>query len=91
MINSYLVYTSGGVTQIFMATKFAESLWLKGIIENTNVDLLSIREQMLKQNTPGLGPPDLVLLTKKTDILSTKQKTDKAESLSMTYNYITNK
>ena len=50
-----------------MASKFAESLYLKGIIENTNVDLLSIREQMLKQNTSGLGPPDLILLTKKTD------------------------
>jgi hypothetical protein len=50
-----------------MASKFAESLYLKGIIESTNVDLLTIREQMLKQKTPSLGPPDLILLTKKTD------------------------
>ena len=50
-----------------MAVKFAESLYLEGIIESVNADLLSVREQMLKHNPTGLGPPDLVLLTKKTN------------------------
>ena len=39
---------------------------IKGLIEVANIDLLSSRDQMMKQGFTGLGPPDLVVL-KKTD------------------------
>ena len=40
-----------------------------GIIEIINIDMISIREQMLKQGISGLGPPDLVTLKKNVDDL----------------------
>ncbi|OHS97065.1 hypothetical protein TRFO_09597 [Tritrichomonas foetus] len=39
---------------------------IRGLIEVVNIDLLSSRDQMMKQGFTGLGPPDLVIL-KKTD------------------------
>ena len=39
---------------------------IHGIVEAYNLDLLSSRDQMLNQRFSGLGPPDLVVLTKKT-------------------------
>jgi hypothetical protein len=37
---------------------------IRGLIEVVGIDLLSSREQMMKQGFTGLGPPDLVVLTK---------------------------
>jgi hypothetical protein len=37
---------------------------IPGLIEIVGIDLLSSREQMMKQGFSGLGPPDLVVLTK---------------------------
>ena len=38
---------------------------IQGIVEAYNLDLLSSRDQMLNQRFSGLGPSDLVVLTKK--------------------------
>lgn len=40
---------------------------LRSIIEVVNIDLLTSREQMMKQSFSGFGPPDLVILTKVPD------------------------
>lgn len=37
---------------------------IKGLTEVINIDLVSSRDQMLKQGFTGLGPPDLVVLKK---------------------------
>lgn len=50
-----------------MSSRFIESLNLDGVIESVNSDLYSLRRQMIKGNVSGLGPPDLIMLTKKTD------------------------
>ena len=41
---------------------------LKGTIEVINMDLFSVRLQMLKQGFSGLGPPDLIVLTRSNDL-----------------------
>ena len=37
---------------------------IKGLVEVVNIDMLSSRDQMMKQGFTGLGPPDLVILKK---------------------------
>lgn len=41
-----------------------QMLPIRGLIEVINIDLVSSRDQMLKQGFTGLGPPDLVVLKK---------------------------